>query len=69
MEYYVEAAIEGLVEAQYKAGYLYSKGLGTARNHKEAVRWFRQAALQGHCDSQYLLAGYYAIGVGVAQDY
>ena len=36
LEYYKLSGIDGYVDAQYKVGYFYSKGIGTQRNHKEA---------------------------------
>jgi uncharacterized protein len=44
--YYTTAATLGSAHAQWKVGVMLDTGLGTARNSKAAVRWFRKSAHQ-----------------------
>ncbi len=49
---YLKAARLGDTEAQYIVGGMYSKGIGTKRNQREAFRWLYKAAQQGKSTSQ-----------------
>lgn len=44
--YYTTAATLGSARAQWKVGVMLDTGLGTARNSKAAVRWFRKSGQQ-----------------------
>ena len=48
MKWYRKAAEQGLAEAQYNLGQVYTKGDGVAKDMIEAVKWYRKAAEQGH---------------------
>lgn len=61
-------ADRGDVNAQNSLGNMYLKGLGTARNEREALRWFRRAAALGLASAQFNLGQVYLKGVGVDQD-
>ncbi len=61
-------AEKGYPDAQMFLGYFYDKGIGTASNPSEAVRWYRQAALRSVAAAQYELAMLYAGGRGVEQN-
>ena len=65
----LEAAEQGLAEAQVRLGRMYGLGEGVPKDHKEAVKWFRKAAEQGHADAQNILGLMYANGEGVPEDY
>ncbi len=43
----LQAAEEGLAEAQYRAGLMYSTGQGVHQNLVSAHKWFNLAALRG----------------------
>ena len=45
-------AAAGDADAQYFLGYIYEKGIGTARNDKEAAKWYRLAAAQGNTEAR-----------------
>lgn len=62
------AAAEGNAVAQTNIGYMYSNGLGTAKNAIEAVKWYRKAAEQGLATAQYNLGRSYELGIGVEQN-
>lgn len=47
---YQKFAEEGVVEAQVFVGWMYDRGLGTARNAEEARRWYQRAAEAGSVD-------------------
>ena len=50
-----EAAGQGYLPAIAGVGYLYSSGLGVAKDNAEAGKWFRAAAVQEHAISRYNL--------------
>jgi TPR repeat protein len=58
----------GDVEAQYLVGFMYRKGMGTAKDYAEAAAWFRKAADQNDAESQDALGQMYRSGEGVPQD-
>ena len=62
-------AEQGMPEAQYNLGLMYSRGDGAPQDDKEAVKWYRAAADQGFAESQTNLGLMYGKGQGVAQDY
>jgi TPR repeat protein len=62
-------AQSGDAVAQDMLGAIYAYGQGTAKDYKEAVKWYRKAAEQEHKNAQYMLGLMYDYGQGVAQDY
>lgn len=54
---------------QNNLGDLYYYGDGVARDHGEALNWFRRAADQGYADAQHNLGQMYFNGEGVERDY
>ena len=62
-------AEQGLPEAQYNLGIMYSKGQGLPQDYAEAVKWCRKAAEQGYAPAQSNLGVMYSKGQGVPQDY
>jgi len=65
--WYLPAAKQGDVEAQYNLGYMYETGWGVSINEKEAARWYQEAATGGHDQAQLRLGMMYMVGAGVAQ--
>jgi TPR repeat protein len=63
------AAEKGSAVAQDLLGSMHCHGLGVAKDHAEALHWYRKAADQGHASAQSNLGGMYAYGRGVAKDY
>ena len=57
------------IEAQYQTGESYYHGIGVARDHTEAAKWYRMAAEQGHAGAQFQLGCCHAHAEGVSQDY
>lgn len=57
--WYLKAAEQGHVRAQYSLGYIYRYGKGAPVNDRidydEAIKWYRKAAEQGHVWAQYSL--------------
>ena len=47
---------------------MYSEGIGTTKNAKEAARWVRKAAQQGFAEAQYVMGLMYAHGEGVTSN-
>ncbi len=61
-------AEKGEAFAQYNVGLLYARGLGTAVDESEAVRWYTLAAEQGDLNAMTNLGLMYSQGRGVGQD-
>ena len=66
--WYLLAAEQGLMPAQYALGIFYEKN-GTQIDHKSSVKWYLLAAEQGYDRAQHNLAIKYKKGEGVIQDY
>jgi len=47
------AAAQGLVDAQFNLGFMYSNGQGVQQNYAQAIRWYRLAAAQGDAAAQW----------------
>ncbi len=62
------AAEQGVAEAQYSLGLMYTAGRGVAQDHAEAAKWYGKAVDQGFMKAQTNLAVMYANGQGVPQD-
>lgn len=68
-EWYIKSADNGNVEAAYRLGFLYYKGIGEVqKQYKEAFKWFTVAANANHTRAQSYLAELYMNGYGVEQD-
>ncbi|MFS2004896.1 tetratricopeptide repeat protein [Duganella sp. CT11-25] len=48
VDYFKRAAAQGHVEAQYSLGYIYTNGMGAARNLAEGAQWMILAQRGGH---------------------
>jgi len=64
-----ELAAQGLVQAQFRLGVMFSQGEGVPRDYAEAMAWHRQAAENGHAQAQTAIGFMYRNGLGVRQDY
>jgi len=62
------SAAESEPKAQFSLGLCYAKGLGVARDDKEAVKWFKAAADAGYERALYNLGYCYEMGTGVDRD-
>jgi TPR repeat protein len=51
-KWYLDAAEQGIPEAQYALGKMYFEGQGVARDPAKAATWIRRAAEQGHAAAQ-----------------
>jgi hypothetical protein len=51
MKWYLQAAQQGRAEAEYKVGYLYEKGLGTAKSRTDATTWYQKSSAHGYPDA------------------
>ena len=61
-------AMGGNAAAQREFGTAHADGIGTGKDSREAVPWFRRAAEQGDAAAQYRLADCYCRGEGVERD-
>ena len=52
LKWFLAAAQNGHVSAQYSLGYMYRSGKGVTRDMDEALRWYRMAAEQGHPEAR-----------------
>ena len=57
---YVEDAMHGDADAQYKLGQSYCCGSNTIFNNREALRWMCMAAKSGHAEAAETVAGIYS---------
>ena len=64
-EEYELLAKQGVPEAQYNFGLLFSTGNGVAKDDEEAVKWYRLSAEQGFAQAQTNLGLMYGKGLGV----
>jgi TPR repeat protein len=56
------ASDQGLAEAQYHLGTMYTNGTGVTKDDAEARRWYQKAADQGFSDAQRALDELQAAG-------
>ena len=66
--YAIEAAKDGIPDAQLYAGLAYMDGVSVPQNYAEAARYFRLAANQGNQEARTSLAYLFQEGLGVPQD-
>jgi len=62
--YFEQAAIFGLVEAQYELALLYEKGMGVRTDSAKARSLYEKAAKQNHIEATEKMAEYVAEGIG-----
>jgi len=60
-------AKQGIAEAEYNLGLMFSRGKEVPRDDKKAVKWYRLAAEQGLAQSQTNLGLMFGKGQGVEQ--
>lgn len=63
---FLAAAKEGHSDSQFNLGVMYEQGIGTTKNEKEALIWYKKAAEQGNPGAQFNLAVLYENGRGTA---
>ena len=68
-KYCKKSAEEGILEAQFNLGVMYTCGQGVKQDYFKAVEWYQKAAEQGNASAQYILGLMYDAGQGVKQDY
>ena len=69
MRWFLEAADQGSVGAQFALGCMHCNGEGGSQNFTEGTEWLIRAADQGHDAAQEYLGRIYAEGLGTRQDY
>ncbi|RHZ78315.1 hypothetical protein Glove_166g17 [Diversispora epigaea] len=55
-------------DKQFKIGYCFQYGIGTAKNEKRAFRWYLKSAEGGNSYGQMLLGNCYQYGIGTVKD-
>ncbi len=68
IKFFLKAAQQGHVEAQFKLGICYRRGWGETQDYDKAVKWYREAAERGHADAQNSLGTRYKKGQGVLRN-
>jgi TPR repeat protein len=63
-----KSAEQGLAEAQFMMGLMYTNGEGVPTDLAESARWYRKAADQGYAPAQYNLGLQLVSGSGVPKD-
>ena len=66
--WFLLAAEQGHVRAQFALGQFYLNGTGVDRDMDAALHWFHLAAFQGHSKAQYYLGFAHLMGSGVTRD-
>ena len=69
LEYLIPAAQAGDANAQFRLGYMYTKGYGVLQSYEKAVEWYQKAANQGEATAQTSIGYMYTNGYGVTQSY
>ena len=67
-KWFLEAAHNGIANAQYNLGVLYHQGIGVQKDIPRAVQLYRVAATNNHPEALYNLAIAYIEGVGTESD-
>ena len=62
-------AEQGVADAQFSLGYMYTNGHSVPQDYAEAVKWYRRAAEQGDASAQNNLGFMYGSGHGLPQNY
>lgn len=66
---YLKAAEQGDVQAQFRIGFMYSRGLSSLeKDDALAAEWYEKSAKQGYSLALFYLGGAYSAGKGVEQD-
>lgn len=65
-KWFAAAASGGHAIAQYNAGIMSYRGIGTPRDYAQAFRWFKLSAEHGDPQSQFVVASMYFDGKGIA---
>jgi len=65
---YRALADSGDLEAQFKLGVMYERGLGVHKDVAQAIRWYEKAASKRHTPALRSLASIYFAGSGVPKD-
>lgn len=68
VQWYREAAEEGIPEAQNELGLAYAEGKGVSQDYMKAVEWYRKAVESGLKEAQYNLGFSYYKGLGLPRD-
>ena len=68
IKWFLKAAAQNDVEAEYNLGVMFRDGEGVAKNGPQAVYWFERAAAHRYADAAYNLAMMYRDGDGIAAD-
>lgn len=64
---FLDAAVKGHCEAQYRVGDCYYNGFGFTKNYEEAVKWYLAAATQGSAKAQFMLSECHHWGRGAEE--
>ncbi len=69
VQWWKQAAEQGVAEAQNNLGSMYAEGIGVPKDPTKAVKWYKRAAEQGYAGAQYILGYLLSIrGQGISQD-
>lgn len=63
------AADQGHADSQFNVALMYEKGIGVAKDEKEAVVWYAKSAAQGNSNAQFNLGVMYENGRGTEVDF
>ena len=63
-----ESLADSDLDAQFRLGDFYERGIGVTRDYAGAAAWYRKAAMQGYAPAQFQLGLCYDHGKGVSSD-
>ncbi len=64
-----DGAEKGEADCQFNLGLMHEKGMGMAKDEKEAIVWYRKAAEQGNANAQFNLGVLFENGRGCEVDF
>ena len=68
-EWFMKAAEQGDIHAQFQVGSRYDNGKGVEENYEKAFEWYMKAAKQGYSYAQFAVGSMYVNGDGVEKNY
>jgi hypothetical protein len=68
VKWYLKAAEQGNVDAQFNLGGIYQEGIVVPQDYPQALNWYIKAAEQGHEKAKTKLDMMYREGKGIPQE-
>ena len=69
LNWYLLAAEQGVIMAQYDLGVMYHTGRGAVQDYSKAIKWYKKASIKGYSYARGNLGLMYIYGTGVETNY